>query len=377
MDRATPTAGHGRWPYARVQATACALALRRRLGRWLLAALVALLLASAGAGPATAGSTALALAAWTALPLARGAAAGPAACMLAVLGSAAAGLGLVVAARHLLWPTAWREAEHALPIARRDTVLSDLPWVTLAALPWAVLQGAGIAVWLAQRPPWLAGHEAAMVVAGVGATLAAVVAGLALQQFRRRGVRHVPTQHRRGVPLGAGLQRPAGPARVLFWWPLWRGVAPRVAFHALMAPACGAVLLGALAWRPSWAPWWLAVQGVVAMVLVVRLRALATLELAPLLQACAVLPLSPARLRAALDGVCMLPGLAAAAALAAAVPAAAPHARPGVLAAWWCWLLAAALLELRAPARDTTVQSARWIFLSIVVLALASEVMPA
>jgi hypothetical protein len=53
-----------------------------------------------------------------------------------------------------------------------------------------------------------------------------------------------------------------------------------------------------------------------------------------------------------------------------------PGARGALLGAWWLWLAAAALLELRHPALDAQVQSARWLFLLAVAVAMASEVLP-
>jgi hypothetical protein len=379
LDRAALT---GRWPYRRVHAAACALALRRWLGRWAVFALVGALVASAGAGLDTAAATLAGVAAWAALPLAHGAAAGGALALLAVLGVAAVGLALLAAMRELLWPVAWREAERALPLAARETALSDLPWVALATLPWAGLQALGLGVWLVQRPGWLVGHEAAVVTAGVAALGLTVAGGVALQGLRRRG--GIQGQGRRAVPSSQPRQaiearRPRG--RFVLWqalvvWPLRRGVAPRLAWHSGLTLAASAVLLGAAAWRPGWAPWWLAFQSLVVLVTVSRARVLAALELRPLLQACAHLPVAQRGWGARLDGLCAAPALLGALAVAACVALLVPGARVALLGAWWLWLAAAALLELRHPALDAQVQSARWLFLLVTAVAMASEVLP-
>ncbi len=379
LDR-TPLAG--RWPYRRVHAAACALALRRWLRRWAVFALVGALVASAGAGLDTAAATLAAVAAWAALPLARGAAAGGALALLAVLGVAAVGLALLAAVREILWPLAWREAERALPLAARETALSDLPWISLATLPWAGLQALGLGVWLVQRPGWLVGHEAAVVAAGAVALGLTLAGGVALQRLRRRG--GLQGQGRRAVPLGEPRQavaarRPRG--RFVLWqalvvWPLRRGVAPRLAWHSGLTLAASTVLLGAVAWRPGWAPWWLAFQSLVVLVAVSRARVLAALELRPVLQACAPLPVAQRGWGARLDGLCAAPALIGALAVAACVALFAPGARVALLGAWWLWLAAAALLELRHPALDAQVQSARWLFLLVAAMAMASEVLP-
>jgi hypothetical protein len=379
LDRAALT---GRWPYRRVHAAACALALRRWLGRWAVFALVAALVASAGAGLDTAAATLAGVAAWAALPLAHGAAAGGALALLAVLGVAAVGLALLAAVRELLWPVAWREAERALPLAARETALSDLPWIALATLPWAGLQALGLGVWLVQRPGWLVGHEAAVVTAGVAALGLTVAGGVAMQRLRRRG--GIEGQGRRAVPSSQPRQaiearRPRG--RFVLWqalvvWPLRRGVAPRLAWHSGLTLAASAVMLGAAAWRPGWAPWWLAFQSLVVLVTVSRARVLAALELRPVLQACAHLPVAQRGWGARLDGLCAAPALVGALAVAACVALLVPGARVALLGAWWLWLAAAALLELRHPALDAQAQSARWLFLLVTAVAMASEVLP-
>ncbi|MCE2909849.1 MAG: hypothetical protein LW712_13540, partial [Burkholderiaceae bacterium] len=141
-----------------MHAAACWLALRRWVWRWAVFAAVAVLVATGGAGVDTALGVARALAAWAALPLARGAAAGGIWAPLAVLGCAGVGLALLASVRQRLWPTAWREAERALPLAPRATQFSDLRIVALASLPWTGLQGLGLLAWLVQSPPWLAGR---------------------------------------------------------------------------------------------------------------------------------------------------------------------------------------------------------------------------
>ena len=368
------------WPYARVHASACVAVLRRWLGRWAVFAAVAALVASAGAGLDTALSTVAALAAWAALPLACGAAAGGAWALLGVLGTAAVGVALLAALRHALWPAAWREAERALPLAPRQTRRSDLLVVSMAAAPWAALQGSGLAVWLLQRPSWLRGHEAAVLGAGLLALVLMLAGGLALQQARRRGGlgwRRQGALRGRAAPAVSPppVRQAAGPARVLLGWPLLRGVAPRSAWHAGLTLAAAVGVAAAAVWRPAWAGVWLALQALVVQVGVSRARGLAALELLPLGQACAALPLAAWRWRAGIDGLCAAPALLGAAWVGAVVMAGAPAPRPPVLLAWWAWLVLSALLDLRVPTADASVQAARWLFLLVVAVALGSEVL--
>ncbi len=366
------------WSYGRVHAAACWLALRRWVWRWAVFAAVAVLVATGGAGVDTALGVAKALAAWAALPLARGAAAGGVWAPLAVLGCAGVGLALLASVRQRLWPTAWREAERALPLAPRATRLSDLRIVALASLPWAGLQGLGLLAWLAQSPPWLGGRAGAVVAAGLAALALMLGGGVLMQQARRRG-----SQPRwaglatGGSAAGALRSRPwALRSRVLLLWPLGRGVAPRSARHALATAGAGGLLMAAAAWRPAWAPAWLGLQALLVLAEVARAQALAALELRPLLAACAALPLSQRAWGWRLDAAAATPALAGVAGLAAVVLGTAPAVHAPVLAAWAGWLVLAVALVLRVPLADAALQSARWLFLLVVAVALGSEVLP-
>ncbi|MFN7481329.1 MAG: hypothetical protein ACK5T3_01710 [Betaproteobacteria bacterium] len=361
-----------------MHAAACWLALRRWVWRWAVFAAVAVLVATGGAGVDTALGVARALAAWAALPLARGAAAGGIWAPLAVLGCAGVGLALLASVRQRLWPTAWREAERALPLAPRATQFSDLRIVALASLPWTGLQGLGLLAWLVQSPPWLAGRAGAVVAAGLTALALMLAGGVLMQQLRRRG----------GPPRRAGLAaagraaavlrpRPwALRSRVLLLWPLGRGLAPRSARHALATAGTGGLLMAATAWRPAWAPAWLGLQALLVLAAVARAQALAALELRPLLAACAALPLSQRAWGWRLDAATAAPALLAVAGLAAVVLVTAPAVHAPVLAAWAGWLVLAVALVLRVPLADAALQSARWLFLLAVAVALGSEVLP-
>ena len=367
-----------RWTYGRVHAAACWLALRRWVGRWAVFAAVAVLVATGGAGVDTALGVAQALAAWAALPLARGAAAGGFWAPLAVLGCAGVGLALLASVRQRLWPSAWREAERALPLAPRATQFSDLRIVALASLPWSGLQVLGLLAWLVQSPPWLAGRAGAVVAAGLAALALMLAAGVLMQQVRRRGG---PLRRARLTPgrSAAAALRPrpwALRSRVLLLWPLGRGVAPRSARHALVTAAAGGLLMAAAAWRPAWAPAWLGLQALLVLAAVARAQALAALELRPLLAACAPLPLSQRAWGWRLDAATATPALAGVAGLAAVVLGTASAVHAPVLAAWAGWLVLAVALVLRVPLADAALQSARWLFLLVVAVALGSEVLP-
>jgi hypothetical protein len=375
----------GRWPYRRVHAAACSVALRGWLGRWAVYALVAALVASAGAGLDSAAATLAAVVAWAALPLVRGAAAGGALALLATLGCAGIGLGLLVAMRQLIWPDTWREAERALPLSANDTACSDLPWIVLAAMPWATLQALGVGVWLVQRPAWLQGHEVAVLLAGVCAIGLTLAGGVALQRLRRQGgsrrlrrpgswvgIRDADAEPRSNRCLhGSWLYW-----QVLFWWPMRRAVAPRFAWHTGFTLAASALLVGAAASRPAWATWWLALQALVTLAAVSRVRTLAALELQPLLLACMPLPLSPRGWGGRLDGLCAAPALIGALGLAVCMALLAPGARGALLSAWWLWLVGGTWLALRLPLPSAQARAARWLLLLAVAVALSSEVLP-
>jgi len=361
------------WTYRRVHAAACRLLLFRWLRRWAVFALVAAVLASAGAGLDSAAAAMLAVAAWAALPLAAGVASGIWSASLAVLASASLGLLLMAAVRQLIWPAAWRQAERALPLSRHTLRRSDLPWIALAALPWTLLQAAGLAVWAVQQPPWLLGREWALAPAGAAALALTLTGGLLLQRLRRTAGQP------RGRPQALGaLPSPAPvvcatPIRVLLWWPMTRGPARRFAWHSGLTLVGAAAVVAGSAWRPHWAAWWLAAQSLLALAAVSRARLLATLELRPLLEAGAPLPLSQARWSAVLDGAAAAPALVGAAGLAWLVSAATVDVRPLMLLVWWLWLALAAAQELRLPAGQADTQAARWLFMLAVAVALGSE----
>jgi hypothetical protein len=163
---------------------------------------------------------------------------------------------------------------------------------------------------------------------------------------------------------------------VLLLWPLGRGVAPRSARHALATAGAGGLLMAAAAWRPAWAPAWLGLQALLVLAAVARAQALAALELRPLLVACASLPLSQRAWGWRLDAATATPALAGVAGLATVVLGTAPAVHAPELAAWAGWLVLAVALALRVPLADASLQSARWIFLLAVAVALGSEVLP-
>jgi hypothetical protein len=377
--------------YGAVHARACALALRQGARRWGVYVLVVAVLASAGAGWASALAAVQALAAWLVLPLFWSVAQGPGWALGGTLAHGLAGAGLLLGARQWLWPAHWAEAERALPIAPAEQRQSDVRLIALALLPWAALSGGGAAVWLLARPPWLHGHGLVSTLALAVALGLSMLLGLCMQHLRRRApaasARTAPSAAltARSVPAGAARQSdraaPAAAARVnwpraVLWWPLWRGVAPRTA--KLLLAGCGLVLALAVAAAalPQWAPWWLAAQALAGLVLVSRLNLLSQLELAPQLAACAALPLSPTRLERSRRLMAVLPHVLGVVVMALAVCAAVPadQLRGGRVLGWAVCAVAAAAMDLEMKHSDDANQALRWLFMLILTLAWGSEV---
>jgi hypothetical protein len=357
----------------------CARALRAFLRRWGVHLLVASALAGgASSTAASAPATIEALCAWLVLPLFR-AAAEPAWLVPAVVLQAMLGAALVWGMRALLWPVHWAAAERALPIARRDTLISDSVVVSLGLAPLVLLYGVGAEALIARDPAWLhpvMGRAAAGLAVSI---FGSVMLGVGvLQGMRRAGLAPAPRPASDAVPRwrAAGVMAPvrsAGWRRVLLWWPLWRGPAKRsgATLCAGLAILC-LPSLGLLRW-PQAGPWWLAAYAALGLLVVTRLNALTRLELTALLRSCAPLPLRTARLQCGRALLALVPLLPSALLLLACLPLGA--VRPPVLAAYVATCLASCAIEVFIMHADAASKSSRWLFCLVLLLALASEVM--
>jgi hypothetical protein len=384
-------------PYGAMRLRWCGLALRAFLARWGVLLLVTAFLAGAGSnGPVAAVAG---LAGWLVLPLAVAATRGPW-LLPAWLAQAVLGAALVAGARAMLWPTAWREAERALPLPRAQTLRSDALVVALTLLPLWALQAAGAAALLAARTPWLQGHRALAISALASAALGSLGLGVALLQRLRRGpllawparaalrvagqpgnrlAGRAPAAPAQAPALGSGrgaaLQQPAaGPLRALVWLPLWRGPAQRTGQTLVLATAALCLPAAGLVWRPGAAGWWLAAWALAALLATTRLATLARLELAALHAACVALPIAPQRLlnaRLALPLLALLPGLLLA--VAALLPAS--GLRPAVLAAWVLACMAGCAVEAWSAPAEPAAKASRWLFTLALCVALGSEVL--
>ncbi|MBK7613765.1 MAG: hypothetical protein IPJ08_04610 [Burkholderiales bacterium] len=368
--------------YAAMRSRWCLASLRAFLKRWGVYLGMAGLAFGAGA---TGGLAAVAaVAAWTVLPLSWVVAhtrwTVPALAQLALVLAlqTAASVSLVRALRPLLWPTAWRDSEAALPLSASAVRRSDAVVSALALLLWWAVQALGMANVLLQNPAWLQSARWAAPTAllftqalawALGLRGLQAARGAAVGRFRRSVA---------GAATGAAL-----PTATPWWWallvlPVWRAEARTLGIWwlaslvLLMAPS----LL--LWWQPEWASAIYAGWSVAALSLTSRLGHLSRQSLVPLLQAAAAsLPLPLATLDRARRWQLLLPALAGAALLLASAllgPQAAQF-RPAVLAGW---ALVAALSVWWAsgqPPRQADEAALRWLLSLVIQLALSTEVL--
>ena len=381
--------------YAGLRLRWCAAAMRAFVARWGLYGLVAAALIGAGSDSPVA--SVAGVAAWTVLPLFQAASqAGPLAGVV-LLQSMLGGL-LVWAMRPLLWNPRWRPVERALPLAAPVLRRSDAAVVALGLLPLLALYGVGAAAWWVQRPAWLlpwawqAGAGWVLMVAG------SWLAGWAVMRaWRRAGpgpwpprgptpaagpaggrpISNAPAHRRRRQPGPGVLRRPQA-----WWWALalWRGPARRTGVTALLGGLglAGWVLAGT-AWGPTsglaaWQGWWLAGFAGLGLVVSTRVNQLSRAKYQPLIDACAVLPLSRQALSAQRALWALLPLGLPLALLAALLPW--PGLRVPLALAYLAANAAASAWEVAWPASDPAARASRWGVWLVLLVALASEVMP-
>jgi hypothetical protein len=357
--------------YGQMRMAWCRWALLAFVRRWATYLVVAVLVLSAGAVGFV--DIVMAAAAWLVLPLFYAASQG-AWLLSATLLQAAVGGAAVWGMRQLLWPTAWAEAERALPLSPAQTWRSDALVVLLALSPLLLLWALGAASLLAQHPAWLRPVRWRALVALVVASAASVALGVAL------------LQRLRSAPRVATL-RPATAARVataisgrLHWslavlcMPLWRGPARRTGLALLWGT--GLVLLPAvaIALTPRGVGWWLAALALLALLVTTRVNHLAREELLPLQQACEVLPLAAARIEHARASLGLWPLLLALLALCAALWHV-PGLRPAVLMVFVLTTLGSSVAEVLSAPAKADVKAGRWLFSLVLGVCVATEVM--
>lgn len=355
----------------------CRAALWAFVRRWAVYLVVGACVFAAGmpGGVADTVTAVQGVCAWLVLPLFH-AVAEPAWIAPAIVLQSLVGAGLVWGMRPLLWPVRWAAAERALPIARRDALLSDCRVVPLGLLPWVLPCALGAHALIARDPVWLHPvRERAVLALGI-ALAGSVALGVGMLQWLRRPPRavHEPTHPAARASRSARMPAivRAGWLRALLWWPLWRGTARRSA-HALVwgSLALCAPAFGLLRW-PVASGWWLAAYALGALLVVTRLNGLARFELQPLLQACAPLPLAPRALQRAREALALAPLPLSGALLLACLPRA--DLRPAVLAGYALAVTASCAIEARAAPADAAAKVSRWLCCVALMLALGSEV---
>ncbi len=349
----------------------CRVAVQAFLRRWSVYLVVLGVLFSAGSVGAL--TSVAGLAAWVVLPLFYAVAHPEAWWLPAALAQTLLNLAVLWGLRALLWQPHWADAERALPLRRGELLRSDAIVAALALAPLFGLQAAGAAALLASGPHWLHGARGAAVATLGFVFIASLTFGVALLQKRRRAPRP------RRVSGGVGTVKAEVVAltwrSALVWLPLVRGPARRTGKGLLGAGLLMCLPAVATFVCPDAAPWWLAAYLLAGLVATSRLRTLARLELEPLWQACAMLPLAPRRL-ARMGTWCVVgPAALGGAFLLVSLPFG--TLRLPILAAYAATCVAAlALIALSRPAKPAA-EASRWLFFLALGLVLASEVMAA
>lgn len=392
-------------PYGAMRLRHVRQALRAFLARW--GVYIAMAAAVFGAGASNALQLVMSAAACLVLPLFYAAAHG-AWLLLALPLQMVFGAALVWAARQILWPARWGEAERALPISRAASLRSDAMVVVFALTPWLALQGAGAATLLASAPAWLRpvqlGAVLALLAAGFGSVALSVWglqlarrapgAGLPVWMSKRWASQAAAPAVSKAVARPLATQRASTWAwiRVMLWLPLWRGPARRTGRSLL-----GGVLLlltpsGGLMLTHGGEPWWLALASLLSLAVCARIQHLGRLEFAGLHAAAAWLPISARALRLARQSLGLWPVLLGTGLLCASVLAlGSPSLRPLVLLIWAALCLGSCLMQVRADppqaaasgferaaagtATQDSNQALRWLFSLVVCVCVASEVL--
>ena len=385
--------------YAGLRLRWCRAALRAFMARWGVYGAVAAALFGAGSDSPVA--SVAGAAAWALLPLLRAASQPWALIGMVLLQSALGGL-LVWAMRPLLWNARWRSTECALPIGRWQLRRADAAVVALGLLPLAALYTLGAAVWWAQHPAWLQPWAWQAGAAWLLVLLGSWLAGIAVLQGWRLSS---PRPLRPGGPWAAAAAAPAAgqggaapanaagqpgrPSAALvlrrpqaWWWALalWRGPARRTGVAALLGGLglAGWVVAGAV-WGPrsglaAWQGWWLAGFGALGLIVTTRVNLLSRADFQALIDACAALPLSRPAWAARRAAWALLPLVLPLALLAASMPW--PELRAPVAGAYLAANVAASAWEVAWPGSDPAARASRWGVWLVLLLALASAVMP-
>jgi hypothetical protein len=202
---------------------------------------------------------------------------------------------IVLGLSSLLLPPHWREAESALPIESRERVKSDLTVVVLGLSPLISVYCLGLAIWLIESPKWLQDDWLKSLLFLTGAVGLSIYFGFKILNYRRNlsQVSNLtwPFQSTKNQS-GNSSQRPPSLSNTmaLVVLPLLRGSAKRSAtlFILTLVVLCSCVM--ALVIFPTWGSWALAAFTVFSQTLVSRLYQEVKLEMTPIKDACAFIP---------------------------------------------------------------------------------------
>jgi hypothetical protein len=206
---------------------------------------------------------------------------------------------IIVAMRHVIWPTAWHKTEWALPIKPKQRLMADAVLVCAASLPIVVLYALGLGGFL-----WFAVPKAnSSMIFGMAALLIAsiatsLVAGIGYLHHLRKSVDESIVSvdfngaKKQFVPLR--WHRSAFTALVLS--PIVSGTAPRTRQLWLASFVISIGILIGMARQPPVAVYWLAAFTVLLMTSAKLLRQWITIELSTLHDSAIHLPIEPKQL---------------------------------------------------------------------------------
>jgi len=293
-----------------------------------------------------------------------------------------AGTVIVFALRPALWPPSWAEAERTQPVARIDHLRSDAIVVLLVLVPLFGLYLAGAVIWVLKTWETNSGDSMyALALLSASALLSVVQGTAVLQVWRQTGTRHRfrPIRRPKHIPVslhsGNTTAVPSGLLGALFVLPLVRGPALRSGRFLVSSSIVLALLAVNCADASHSIGWWLASLSAVSLLTTTRLRVLVDEELQPLHAHCAVLPLKHASLVLGRRLLVILPVSLGQALLVTMWLASPVQGMRSTVAAAYVFVtwIGSVMQAWVSPARPT-LDVSRWIFMLVLAVAFASEV---
>ncbi len=295
---------------------------------------------------------------------------------------------IVLGLSPLLLPPHWREAESALPIERRERVKSDLTVVVLGLSPLIAVYFLGFSIWLIESPNWLQHDWLKSFLFLTGTVVLSIYFGFEILNYRR----NLSQDSNLTWPFlntnnqsGNSSQRYSSlsNAMALVVLPLLRGSANRSArlFFLTSVLLCSCVI--ALVIFPTWGSWALAAFAVFSQTMVSRLNQEVKLEMMPIKDACAFIPVRSDWLDKALRYFTVMPHLLGIVFLYVALTVSEMPFRFSVLI---CFLLfsflgnLALVVSTSKPPKigqreDTSAQVSWWLLILVISIALSTEVL--